>query len=506
MEDGTRQIDLMRHGGALAGRRQTPESRSISELPGPARLPLVGNLHSLWRSDRATFKIEEWCRRYGPTFRLDMGPGRRHTVVLADPGDINAVMRERPDVFKRGMGMEGVWAEAGSAGVFSAEGDEWRRARRLVVTALNSNHLQRYFHIVRIAGERLCARLEREAAAGEFFEIDRTLTSYSLDIVSALAFGHDMNTLERGENELQRHIERHFKILNRRVQSPIPYWRRLRLPSDRVWERSLAELRQAVTGFIAEAKERMEERPELREEPENFLESMLAAREKEGKFSDEEIVGNTLTLLVAGEDTTAHTMAWTTLLLARRPDIQERWAAEAIDVLGKDRFVGKYEKVGELAYGEAVLRESMRLKSVAPLTPVEALADVTIGGVRIPAGTQLWLMLRHAGLYESGVERALDFDPERWLEDDQQAAPDQKSFLAFGAGPRFCPGRNLAFLEAKAGMAAIARNFEIELDESGGPVSEKMNFVMVPQNLRVRLRRRADTVDSPLATAASSPA
>jgi cytochrome P450 len=464
-------------------------TRSIADLPGPRRLPLVGNMHSLRRPDRFVFKVEEWARRYGPVFRFDLGP--RRNVVLGDPADINAVMRDRPEGFTRGGDLETVFREAGTAGVFSAEGDDWRRARRLVVTALNSNHLQRYFGVVRTAGERLQARLERDARGGEPLEIARTLTSYSLDIISALAFGHDLNTLERGENELQRHIERHLRILNRRALTPVPYWRWLRLPSDRAWERSLAELHRAVAGFIAEARERLEARPELREEPENFLESMLAAQQKEGRFTDKEIVGNTLTLLIAGEDTTAYTMAWTTWLLARRPDIQARWAEEASEVLGEARFVTDYEKVGELAYGEAVLRESMRLKPVAPFTGFRPIDEVTIGGVRIPAGTQVIVLLRHAGLYESGVERALEFDPERWLGDDEGAAPDQKSFLAFGAGPRFCPGRNLAFLEAKAGMATIARNFEFELDQSGGPVTEKQNFAMVPENLRVRLRPRS---------------
>jgi len=75
--------------------------------------------------------------------------------------------------------------------------------------------------------------------------------------------------------------------------------------------------------------------------------------------------------------------------------------------------------------------------------------------------------------------------------EDAGGAPDQKSFLAFGAGPRFCPGRNLAFLESKTTMAMIALNLHIELDESAGPVSEHNTFTLVPKGLRVRLRERA---------------
>lgn len=465
-----------------------PASRSISDLETPPRLPVVGNLHKLLHADRVVLKIEEWCKAYGPVFRLDLGPQR--ALVLADPDDIATVLRERPDVFRRGGDLETVFRETGTPGVFSEEGDSWRRSRRLVVTALNSNHLQRNFHPVRTAGERLRAKLEGEAESGRSIDIDRVLSDYTVDVICAIAFGHDLKALEGDESPLQRHIERQLAMLSRRVGAPIPYWRWFRLPSDRAWERSFAELHRAVADFIAAARERMKARPELREQPENLLESMLAVREADGGLTDEEIVGNTFTLLIAGEGTTAHTMAWTIWFLARNPEMQDRWASEAIEVLGDAPVVDEYEKLARLSYGDAVLRESMRLKSVSPLTSAEPLTEVTVAGVRIPAGTQILAMLRYAGLHESGIERPLEFDPERWL-GDENAAPDQRSFLAFGAGPRFCPGRNLSFVEMKAAMAMIARNFEIDLDESGGPVQERLNFAMYPKNLRVRLRLRA---------------
>ena len=93
----------------------------------------------------------------------------------------------------------------------------------------------------------------------------------------------------------------------------------------------------AVVDFIGQARERIKARPELREAPENFLAGMVAAQETDDTYTDEEIVGNVFTLLFAGEDTTAHTMAWTTWLLAREPEIQRRWAAEADAVLGDER-------------------------------------------------------------------------------------------------------------------------------------------------------------------------
>lgn len=298
-------------------------TRSIDDLPGPRRLPLIGNAHQM-RPARRHSIVERWCERYGPVFRFDLGPRRFVAVGAAE--EINAILRDRPEGFRRWREVKEGAQETGLAGVFVAEGDEWRRQRRLAVTALNSNHLSRYFHIVQTSAERLRRRLTEAARVGEAFDITRELTSYTVDITSALAFGHDLNTLQRGEHELQRHIQSVLVVSGRRLATPVRYWRWVRPPSDRAFDRSLVEIRRAVHGFIEKARERIAERPELRERPENFLEGMLAAQETDGAFTDDEIIGNTFTLLLAGEDTTAHTIAWTIWLMASRPEVQARCA------------------------------------------------------------------------------------------------------------------------------------------------------------------------------------
>jgi len=461
-------------------------TRSISDLPGPPGVPLIGNVHRV-RSTSMHLTAEKWCERYGPIFRIDLGP--RRVVVIGDADTINAVLRDRPDGFRRWSEILEIAEEMRNVGVFAAEGDDWRHQRRLAVTALNSNHLQRYFEIVSTCTARLHRRLDEAARDGQAFEIGEALSSFTVDVTSALAFGHDLNTLERGDTELLGHLHRVFHMTNRRLFMPLPYWRWFKLPADRALDRSVLEIRKAVMTFMEETRKRIAARPELRESPENFLEGMIAAQEKDGTFSDDEIFGNVFTLLLAGEDTTSHSMAWTIWSLARRPEVQARWAEEASEVLGEQPYATEYETVEGFRYGEGVLRETMRLKPVVPITGVEPLADTEVAGIRIPAGTRLLLLHRYAGLRE--VERAGEFKPERWFDDGELETPSQKSFLGFGAGPRFCPGRNLAFLEAKTALGMIARNFEIELDPAADPVTELLGFTMSPKGLRVRLRERA---------------
>ncbi len=465
-------------------------ARSISDLPGPRRLPLIGNAHQL-RPATLHQTAERWADRYGPVYRLEFGP--RKVVVIGEVEALNAALRDRPDGFRRWREILEITEEIGQVGVFAAEGDDWRRMRRLAVTALNSNHLQRYFEIVSTCTARLHRRLLTAAGRGAGFDIGQALSSFTVDVTSALAFGHDLNTLERGDGGLQEHLHRVFHMTNRRIFLAFPYWRYFKLPADRALDRSTAEIEKAVRSFMAETRKRIAARPELREQPENFLESMIAAQETEGAFSDEEIMGNVFTLLLAGEDTTSHSMAWTIWWMARRPDVQARWAEEAVEVLGEQACASEYETVEGFRYGEGALRESMRLTPVVPVSGLEPLADSEVAGVHIPAGTRLLLLHRYAGL--RSTERAQEFKPERWLEDDDELpVPDQKSFLTFGAGPRFCPGRNLAFLEAKTALGMIARNFEIELDPAATPVTELLGFTMSPKGLRVRLRERTPAI------------
>lgn len=462
--------------------------RSIDDLPGPPRLPLLGNMHQVRPRELHT-AAEEWCKRFGPIFRFDLGP--RRIVGIGDLEAINTILRDRPEGFRRWRELQERSEETGVPGLTVAEGEEWRRHRRLVTSALTSNQIHRNFHIIRTSTERLQRRLSDAAQTGAAFDVGAELESFTVDITSALVFGHDLNTLERRDNELQGHIKTVMEGIGRRMGAPVPYWRLVRLPADRAADESRAEVKRAIQNFIEHARTRMAENPELREKPENLLEGMLAAQETEGALTDEEIVGNSFNLLLGGEDSTSHTLAWTLWLLASRPDVQTRCADEANEVLGEDRSPATYDAVKHLQYGEAVLRESIRLKSVSPVIPVEPLKDATVADTHLPAGTKLLLLTRFPGIDPKVFNDPDKFDPERWLRDDDgKGEPDPKAFLAFGAGPRFCPGRNLAFLEAKTALAMIAQNFVVEPDDSGEPPREQFSLFMEPRGLRVRLRER----------------
>ena len=187
---------------------------------------------------------------------------------------------------------------------------------------------------------------------------------YTVDVTTNLAFGYDMNTLEKEGDVIQKHLEKIFPTIDRRINAMFPYWRYFKLPADRALDKSLAVIRKAIAQFIAQARERLRQKPELTLRPTNLLEAMLSAPDGgDVAFTDEEIHGNMLTMLLGGEDTTANTMAWITHFMTELPETQERMRAEAAHAVGQAGLLSSLQDAEHLNYIEAVAHETMRLEA-----------------------------------------------------------------------------------------------------------------------------------------------
>ena len=468
---------------------QTP-LRSYDDLDGPPGLPLLGNLLQL-RFDRFHAILEAWADRYGPLYRIRIGP--RRLAVVSDPDTIRRMHRERPDMFRRTRSVESATAEMHINGVFSSEGDDWRRQRKIVAMALNTAHLKPFYPKLKTITERLLRRWERAADNGETTDLCRDLMRFTVDVTTQLAFGIDFNTLETHGPVIQQNLDKVFPVLNFRVNAPFPYWRYFRLPRDRELDRALAQVQLQVDEIIADVHRRMQADRTLYDAPTNFLEAMIAAKESEGiGFSDADVFANVCTLLLAGEDTTANTIAWTVNFLLQYPEHFNRARTEVDTVIAPAVVPVDIEQTAQLPFLEAFYSEAMRLKPVVPLNAMEPLQDVEMLGHVIPRGTVVMMLNRRIATQDENFGHAARFDPSRWLahEGERQGAHDTSTFLPFGTGPRFCPGRNLALLQIRTVLAMLCRNFEFDLADPDKRVEEKLAFTMMPTNLVVRMRRR----------------
>lgn len=464
---------------------------TYKDLAGPPGPPWVGNLFQI-RFDAFHSTLENWADEYGPLYRFRVGP--RKIAVISDADTIKRMHRERPDMFRRTRSVASATEEMRLKGLFSSEGDDWRRQRKLVAMALNTAHLKPFFPKLQTITERLMRRWERAADAETPVDLCRDLMRFTVDVTTQLAFGIDFNTLDTDGPVIQQNLDKVFPMLNWRVNAPFAYWRYVRFPKDRELDRALAQVQQQVDEIITDVRKRMLSDRSLYDAPTNFLEAIIAAKESEGiEFSDADIFGNVCTLLLAGEDTTANTVAWTVNYFMQYPDYFARARAEVDAVIAPSAVPTEIEQAAQFPILEAIYNEAMRLKPVAPLNAMEPLQDVELLGHIIPAGTVVMMLNRRIAMQEENFGHAQEFDPERWLvSDSERKCPhDVSTFLPFGTGPRFCPGRNLALLQMRTVLAMICRNFDIELVEPERAVTEKLAFTMMPTNLIVRMRKRS---------------
>lgn len=484
-----------------------PAPRHVADLPSPRGLPWIGNAHQV-RPGNLHLTLERWFAEIGGPFALRLGP--RRVVVMADAGALQTALRNRPDQFRRAVPIESVFAEMGANGVFSVEGPAWGAQRRLVMQALSPAQLRGFHPTLVTITRRLLKRWAAAAAAGRVVEMTDDLTRYTVDVTTALAFGEDPNTLERDGDVIQRHLAQVFPTIMRRVNAPFPWWRHVRLPVDRRFDASMAAVHEHVRGLIARARARLRIEPAAA--PRNVLEAMLLqAASPDGRISDADVQANVITLLLAGEDTTAHTLAWTLHHLALHPHWQDRLHDRACEVLGEADVCPTLDDLAGLDEFEACATEATRLKPIVPLFYLETRNEVVLDGVRLPPGTPLICILRPPMLDERHFGRAGEYRPERWLAAKGcpahgGLAHDSRAWAQFGAGPRVCPGRHLAGSEIRLVLSMLMRRFRVVHAVDPRSIVERNAFTMAPDRMPLRLVPRANTTPAPRAPRPGAPA
>lgn len=463
--------------------------KPMRKLPGPLGLPLVGNLASLTKAD-SHLVLEEWAKRYGSLYKI--ATGTRKAVVVSDRDAIRAILRARPHAYRRMSSIAPVVAELGLDGLFSSEGERWKKQRKLVQAAFAPKVVRALFPKIREVTERLLKLWTRAAEGGDTIDVLDDLMRYTIDVTTIVAYGEDVNTLEKGPDEFRKHLQFVFPVIFQRIMLPVPYWRYAKLPRDKEMDRGLEIVRTKVDTHIQRARQNLIDHPERVEAPTNMLEALVSARDEDdpsARLSDEDLWANSVGILLAGEDTTANTVTWMMHHVAKDPKVQRRWQAEADAVLGDAPLMNELGMSAALPYANGVLNEALRLRPPGPFLLLETLGDQDILGTTVPSGTVVILMMRAIASDDEAFSDGDRFDPSRWIEAEQPKAHEPGASLPFGFGPRICPGRSLGLLEANLVASMVAKNFHLE-GVDANEVKEVFRFTMSPAGVKLRLKRR----------------
>src|SRR5271163_2408063 len=418
-----------------------------------------------WRSgpmggDPLTFFME-LARDYGDVAGLRMLNFR--TIFINHPDAIEDLLVNHARKYTKGRVLRANRRVFGE-GLLTSEGDFWLRQRRLAQPA---------FHRARIAAYaatmvEYTERLLQEWHDGEERDVHQEMMRLTLQIVGKTLFDADV---ERDAQDVGKSLELLLEVgADFRRAIFIPEW--LPTPTNLRVRRAVRQIENILYRIIAERRASGHDSGDL-------LSMLLAAQDDDGsRMSDKQLRDETITLFLAGHETTANTMAWTWWLLAQNPAVEAKLHAELDAVLaGRSPAL---EDLPKLAYAGHVITESMRLYPPAWGMARLAIEEHALAGYPVSKGMGVafsqWVVQRDPRWYDDPQK----FLPERWEGDLLKRIP-RFAYFPFGGGPRQCIGNSFALMEAALVLATIAQQYRFRLVE-GHPVVPLASITLRPRH------------------------
>jgi cytochrome P450 len=394
------------------------------------------------------------------------------TIFINHPDLIEEVLVTNARLYTKGRVLRANRHVFGE-GLLTSEGDFWLRQRRLSQPAFHRARIASYASTMVEYAQRMLdgwrSVEERDA--------HREMLRLTLQIVGKTLFDADV---ERDAQEVGKSLELLLEIgANFRRTIFVPHWVPTRA-NLRV-KREVALIERIIYRIIAERRASGRDAGDL-------LSMLLAAQDEDGsRMTDKQLRDETITLFLAGHETTASTLSWTWWLLAQNPSAEAKLHAELDAVLG-DR-TPTLDDLPKLVYAGNVITESLRLYPAAWGLARLAVEDHEIAGYPVTKGMGVtmaqWVVHRDPRWYDAPEE----FRPQRWENDLLKRLP-RFAYFPFGGGPRQCIGNTFALMEATLILATIARKFRLRL-AADHPVVPLASITLRPRHgVRVVLEER----------------
>lgn len=434
--------------------------------PGPG---LPRPVQTLAWVTRPLALMERCHRRFGDIFTLRI-QNEGTWVFLCDPEEVKRTFTGDPNLLRAGEANFILGPIVGSRSVLLLDEPDHMSHRKLMLPSLHGERMQSYGELMR---EVSVEEVERWPA-GEAFELHPRMQAITLEIIMRAVFGiTDTERLDHLRVLLRNMLDwttnrRQLAMMAVLGPQRVEAREKFRALMDPIDETLIAEIGQRRSAVDLESRQ-------------DILSMMLQARFEDGQpMSDRELRDELITLLVAGHETTATSLAWALERLLRHPEKLARLREEAL--------------AGEDTYTEAVVKETLRLRPVLPIVLRKLAAPMQFGGYEIPAGFAvapcIYLMHRREDIYP----QAQRFLPERFLE----GQPGTYTWIPFGGGVRRCLGASFAQFE----MARVLQSVVCAVDLKA---TEERSERVVRRAITFAPDRRARAVVSARGIPQSSP-
>jgi cytochrome P450 len=443
-----------------------------STIPNAGGLPFVGALPSFLHDPLALLRR---AREAGDVSRMALG--FIDAVTLHHPDHFDHVFRaHHRNYLKEGPFWAGVRAILGN-GLPVSTGEVWRRHRTMMQPQF---HRQRLVGLATLVIDALEESLAWDDVGSSWQTVDvgSRMPHLTMNVVAAAILGSQTSPAQSQAlaQEVVFATEYTFRAM---IAHQLPSW--LPFPGRDRFAQAMANMHREVRRLIEARRRRTDDSDDL-------LALLISATDDEtgAGMTDEQLIDETMSLLLAGYETTATGLQWCMHLLAENPQVLGRLREECDAVLhGR---TPRPEDLRRLQYARWVMQEALRLYPPVWWLPRMAAEDDEIGGHAIPKGTMvapvMYTMHRHPEFWPDPE----CFDPERF-DPARSAGRHPLAWAPFGAGPRKCIGQELSLMESTLALAMITQRFE--LAASSHVVRPKVNTVLRPADgVHLRIRRR----------------
>ncbi|XBI87541.1 hypothetical protein VPH35_025618 [Triticum aestivum] len=431
--------------------------------PGPAALPIIGNMHQVILSKPAVFRWVHGLLKEMNTDIMCLRLGATHVIVVTCPQIASEVLRKNDEVFasRPTTFALGIFSFGYKGSIFSPHGDQWKKMRRILTVEILASSMERKLHhlrkeeydyLVRYINKTHCSDM---ACQSNIVNVRHVTQHFVGNMIRRLVFGKryfsDLpasSTSGPGHDEVA-HVAALFTALNHLysfcVSDYFPALIGLDLDGhEKVSKDAMQTINRLHDPII---EERMHERSFTPEKgPRDFLDVLAHLKDAEGKpmLSLEDIRAQTAEMMFAAVDNPSNAVEWALAEMMNMPEIMQKATEELDAVVGKDRLVQESD-IPQLNYLKSCIREAFRLHPYHALNvPHVAMADTTVAGYTIPKDSHILLSRLGLGRNPKIWTEPLEFQPERHLNTANVLLTDPGlRFISFSSGRRGCPGISL---------------------------------------------------------------
>jgi cytochrome P450 len=452
----------------MTSTKTIPESAdALANLRAVARDGLLAHLERLWQ-------------QHGDLFSVNLGL-RRLTIAI-HPDAVRHVSITHRQNYEKRTSYDLVRRLLLGDGLVTSTGELWRQQRKLMAPFYTPRAVHAYADLMLREGQRLAQRWEQLAQSGQPVDVPREMATITAAVILRAMFSTeadgDLLTIKDAVETMIGFVA---------SQQILPFQPPLWLPTAR--NRRYQAARQRTHAYIRQLIDQRRRLP-VDAWPDDLLARLMQAHDEEtGHRMNEDLLRDeSITTFFAGHETTARTLTFVWYALAANPTVAERLHAE-LDRLPIDRDLTSAD-LHQLPYTLQVIKETLRLYPPAPIYVRDAIADDSIDGYRIPAGTSLILSPYFTHRHPDFWDDPLTFNPDRWTP-EAEAARHPQAYHPFASGQRICIGSSFSLLESHLLLALLARRFSLHLLSGYAPQWTMQGTLNLSNGLLMHIEARA---------------